>query len=313
MPAQQLDKAIDDYNEAIRLDPSFSEVYTARGNTWLARKEFDKAIADFGVGLRLDPNDAKAYTSRGLARVLKKEYERAITDFNEAIRLDPRNASAHDNRGLAWFYKKAYDRAIDDCSEAIRVDPSSVSAYNHRGNAWLASKKPDKAIVDYDEAIRLAPGQPYGCFKRAIVEMILRRAEAVADFKRVLDIERGTGDCSKYAVILGHLAARMIGDEREAKNLLDRSPAKPNAAEWPYPVVKLLRGEIDERALLEAAVDDIQRTDARCFLGVDHAIKGHKEEALAHYRWIRDHGDPASVVYTLAVSELERREKEEAK
>jgi hypothetical protein len=124
----------------------------------------------------------------------------------------------------------------------------------------------------------------------------------------VLDIEQGKGDRSTYAVILGHLAARLVRDEREATNCIDLARTKQNALTWPYAVVKLLRGEIDERALLEAAVDDNERTDARCFLGLDRAIKGHKDEAFAHFRWVRDRGDPASVVYTLAVAELERGE-----
>ncbi|MBI1914875.1 MAG: hypothetical protein HYS12_09080 [Planctomycetes bacterium] len=78
---------------------------------------------------------------------------------------------------------------------------------------------------------------------------------------------------------------------------------------WPYPAVQFLRGEIDEPALLKLATDDDKRTEARCFLGMDHALKGRRTEALAHFRWVKEHGTASFIEYTIALAELERLER----
>jgi tetratricopeptide (TPR) repeat protein len=109
-----LDAALGDYNEAIRLAPWKAYVYTNRGLLWFDKKDYDKAIADDSEAIRLDPKDAVAYSNRGTHWCAKKNYERAIADCNEAIRLDPTYAPAFSNRGLAWLKKDAYDKAIAD-------------------------------------------------------------------------------------------------------------------------------------------------------------------------------------------------------
>jgi hypothetical protein len=140
-----------------------------------------------------------------------------------------------------------------------------------------------------------------------VVLMLDRRPKSVAGFQAVLDLEGWKG-LAPYTVILGHFAARQAGDETAAKRFLKDSTDKlPDA--WPLPVVQFLRGEIDEAALLKLAVDDDKRTDARTFLGLDHALHKRKDKALAHFRWVKEHGTTAALEYVIAVAELERLEK----
>ena len=73
-----------------------------RGVAWCRAKEYDKAIADFNEAIRLDPKDAPALQLPGRSLESKEEYDKAIADYNEAIRLDPKHAEAYRNRGDAW-------------------------------------------------------------------------------------------------------------------------------------------------------------------------------------------------------------------
>jgi hypothetical protein len=134
--------------------------------------------------------------------------------------------------------------------------------------------------------------------------MILRRGEAGDGFKTVLDLEKGKGGHSTYAVIFGHVAARQAGNEADARWFLDQA-AQLDASAWPFPAVRFLRGELNEAGLLDQADDD-KRTDAHCVLGLDQLVKGHKDEALVHFRWVRDHGTTNNADYTIALAELDR-------
>jgi tetratricopeptide (TPR) repeat protein len=100
-------------------------VYFDRAFTWKSKGDIDRAIADFGEAIRIDPKYADAFFQR--ARIWndnKHNYDRAIADNTEAIRLAPRLAAAFDNRGIAYRVKGDSDHALADFNEAIRLDPN---------------------------------------------------------------------------------------------------------------------------------------------------------------------------------------------
>jgi tetratricopeptide (TPR) repeat protein len=102
--------------------------YDNRGIHYSRKGEYDRAIPDFDEAIRLDPKFAQAYNNRGIAYNNKGSYDRAIADFDEAIRLDSKNAAAYTNRGRAYNRKGSYDRAIADIDEGIRLDPKNAAA-----------------------------------------------------------------------------------------------------------------------------------------------------------------------------------------
>src|SRR5208337_651232 len=248
----------------------------------------------------------RAYYNRGNAWTYKKEYDKAIADFNEAIRIDPKYACAYHNRGNAWGNKKDYEKAIADYSEAMRIDPKCAYAYNGRGNAWRANKDYDKALSDYNEGIGIDPKYARPHFNRAVTYLVSRQDGATDGMKRVLELEDGKGERSTCAVILGSLAARIGKDDGLAKEFLGPLAAKLDAAQWPYPVVRYLRAELDDPGLLALAIDDDKRTQAHCYVGLDLLAKGQFERAFQHLRWVKEHGTPSLVEYTIALAELDR-------
>jgi tetratricopeptide (TPR) repeat protein len=190
---RDFDKAIIDFNQAIRLDPKNPRAYIGRGLAWVPKHEWNKAISDFTEAIRLDPKDASVHMCRGLVWHTKKEFEKAIWEYDESIRLDPRFASSYGNRALAWSAKGDIDKAISDYDEVIRLDPSAV-AYNNRGNTWSDTKEYDKAIADYDEAIRLDPKYVYAYINRGRAwRKTGKYAKALSDYDEVLRLDPKEG------------------------------------------------------------------------------------------------------------------------
>jgi tetratricopeptide (TPR) repeat protein len=152
-----LERALQDLNEAVRLSPDNPGWLRARGIVYAELKDYERAIRDYTDAIRLAPGDAITYYRRGSARKASKDYEQAIRDYSDAIRFDPRWSDAYFNRGNSYQSLKNYDRAIDDYSQAIRLDPKWSDAYFNRANARRAKKDYAQAVNDYREAIRLDP------------------------------------------------------------------------------------------------------------------------------------------------------------
>jgi tetratricopeptide (TPR) repeat protein len=151
------ERAVADFNEAIRLDPNFAPAYARRGVAFGRKGELDRAIADFTEAVRLDPKLHQSYSNRGLAYARKGEYDRAIADLTEAIRLDPKSATAYHNRGVSYSRKGDLDRAIADFTEAIRINPSLAKAYFNRGLAKRKKADTPGSEADIARARELDP------------------------------------------------------------------------------------------------------------------------------------------------------------
>ena len=83
--------AIENFSEAIRLDPNLAMAYNMRGLAWCGHGNTDAAIKDFSAAIRIDPKLAGAYYNRGMTRKNIGEFQSAIEDYEEAIRVDPRS------------------------------------------------------------------------------------------------------------------------------------------------------------------------------------------------------------------------------
>src|SRR5215510_9047323 len=69
--------------------------YRNRGNAWRSKGDNERAIADYDQAIRLDPKNAVAYYNRGNAWWGKGDLDRAIADYDQAIGLDPKDTAAY--------------------------------------------------------------------------------------------------------------------------------------------------------------------------------------------------------------------------
>ena len=98
-------------------EPSFDKALAA-----LELGQYERAIEDLNEAIRLDPQYANAYGHRGSAYGKLGQYEWAIEDFDEAIRLDPQYAEAYNNRGLAYRNLGQQELADRDFAKAKELE-----------------------------------------------------------------------------------------------------------------------------------------------------------------------------------------------
>jgi tetratricopeptide (TPR) repeat protein len=54
------EKVIADCTQALAIKPNFADAHGLRGSTWAAKRDYDKAIADYNEAVRLDPDPSHA-------------------------------------------------------------------------------------------------------------------------------------------------------------------------------------------------------------------------------------------------------------
>ena len=126
--------ALDDYNQAIQIDPQYAIVYTNRG--WLKHDklgDYQGALHDYNLAIQLDPQYALAYNNRGwLKHDLLGDYQGALQDYNLAIQYDSQLILAYINRGTLMYNNlKDYQGAKADWERALQIDPHNITAKNN--------------------------------------------------------------------------------------------------------------------------------------------------------------------------------------
>ena len=97
---------------------NLASAYNNRGFAYDNKGHYDKAIEDYNKAITINPNYANAYYNRGVAYGNKGQIDRAIEDFNKAISINPNYAGAYYNRGLAYALSGNIGRAISDLQKA---------------------------------------------------------------------------------------------------------------------------------------------------------------------------------------------------
>ena len=304
------DRAIQDFNEAIRLNPNFERAYYLRGNAYIVKEEYDRATQDFNEAIQLNPNAETAYYGRGYAYKKKGDYDRAIQDFNEAIRLNPNFERAYYNRANAYIDKEEYDRAIQDFNEAIQLNPNNGNNYNNRGVAYIRKGDYGRAIQDYSQAIHLNSNDTTAYLNRGGAYFAQSNlTAAIADFEHTISAAPSSSAAVSAALFLHVVMKRQGHDDAQQ---LARVAAAADLSKWPGPVLKLDLGQVTANEVMVAAASGVSAwqkwrvCDANYFTGEDALLHHQRTTALARFTAARDACPKGDVGYTAALAELKR-------
>lgn len=205
--------AIDDYTQAIRLDPSYSNAYYRRAIGRYDQGDKQGAIADYNEAIRLNPNNAIAYFNRGVALYNVGNYQDAIADFSQSISFDPNDISAYYARGVARRNLKDGRGMFEDFDQIVRLAPNNAKTYFNRALARATLLDREGTVSDFTEAIRLDPRYTEAYINRAQVRRRLGDREgSIQDLTIALQIQPDNG----IAYYTRGLFRRDLGDRQGA-------------------------------------------------------------------------------------------------
>jgi predicted O-linked N-acetylglucosamine transferase (SPINDLY family) len=148
-------KALDDYDHAIALDPTYAYAHCNRGAVLERLDRWDDALRSYDRALELDPGDYLACYNRGSALRSLKRFEDALKSYDRAVELNKNYVPVFVNRGNVLQKLRRFDAAIESYNRAIGLDASIAEAYMGRGVSLASLRRFPAALASYDHAIQL--------------------------------------------------------------------------------------------------------------------------------------------------------------
>jgi tetratricopeptide (TPR) repeat protein len=128
-------RKIEDYDNALRLNPNIADAYNNRGVAKKHLGRFSEAIADYDQAILLKPDFAVAYFNRGDAKKALGQYENALKDFDKAIELRPNLPQPYGNKGCTLVALGRHKEALIWLNKCLALDENAKFAQNCRQEA----------------------------------------------------------------------------------------------------------------------------------------------------------------------------------
>ena len=150
-------EAIDQYEQALRLEPDFVQAHTNLGAALKRQGKVREAIGQYEQAVRVEPGDIGAHYDLGNALLQAGMPQEAIGHYEQALRLKPDNAAVHNNLAVALMGRGRLREAISHYEQVVRLTPDSAMAHYNLGVALEQVGRVQEAIQQYGYALRIKP------------------------------------------------------------------------------------------------------------------------------------------------------------
>jgi tetratricopeptide (TPR) repeat protein len=117
--------ALQYYNNALKLQPHSVEALYDRGLFYQNTGQVEKAVKDYNELLKIDPTYGFAYFNIGfIAMKFEKDYPKAVTYFTSALTNEAHYVEAYYNRGICYEKLGEIQKAKADYNEALNIYPT---------------------------------------------------------------------------------------------------------------------------------------------------------------------------------------------
>lgn len=118
----QFSAAVEDYQQALALEPKLAEAYNGLGLAYRGLGRYDQATDAFERALQINPLYLHARNNLGVSRADTGNYPEAISILQRVIELDSSLASAHFNLAVVYLRLKRRNAALEQLKILRELD-----------------------------------------------------------------------------------------------------------------------------------------------------------------------------------------------
>jgi len=152
---QSLEKAKDQFNQAIQKDPAYADAYAGLADYYVAAPDYEpipeneaaqKAKAAAEKALAIDPSSANAHAALAAADWSLFNFADSEVEFKRALELNPNLANAHHWYGLFLSWENRDQEAISQVGRAVELDPLNLQYNSNLGQVLCNARQYDACL-----------------------------------------------------------------------------------------------------------------------------------------------------------------------
>ncbi|RUS90257.1 hypothetical protein EGW08_001946 [Elysia chlorotica] len=145
--------AMQDYQRALKLDPTYALAYFNAANVYFHTRHFRQALEYYQKATQYNPKDESAFLNLAITKVLLHDPQGALADFKVAAKLSPYSAHIYFNRANLYASLQQFDKAEKEYSKALELKPDDALMLKRRADVRGKLGRTADAIQDYRRAV----------------------------------------------------------------------------------------------------------------------------------------------------------------
>jgi tetratricopeptide (TPR) repeat protein len=191
-------------NSGFEFAASLSRAYNNRGAAFRRKGDRKHALDDYDEAVRLNPTNSRALHNRGVIYGEQEFYDLALEDFDTAIKIEPGYANAWNARCWTKVIIGQLRDAVNDCTQSLHLRAADPVTLRSRALAFLKLGQPDRAITDYDASLSLEPKNASALFGRGVAKQMQHNGSGTSDMQAAATLNAGVAkEFEKYGVSTG--------------------------------------------------------------------------------------------------------------
>ncbi len=247
------DEAMEQYREALRLDPGFLSARINLANELLARRKPDEAIGHYLRVLEEHPETIEALNNLGAALELTGKPAEAEARYRRALEIDPDAPVSHFNLASVLYASGRFSEAIPHLRRTLALMPEHDPARALLDSASSAQQEVERIITFYR-------ARGVALKERAVAHAVLaselaagrRLEEAAEQYRRAVTIDPGYAEAHSNLGVVLQMRGDLHGAVQQYRRALEIDPGN---GEFHYNLGTALLG-LNER---EEAIDNFKR------------------------------------------------------
>ena len=160
-------KAIDFFEEAIKLEPGYAQAYAMVANTWAylgitGQAQPDKAFEIVerysGKALQLDDTIAESHIAKATMHLMHDgNWQAGYDSIQTAIRLNPASAGAYTMLAMYHLFNHNIPEAVKVMEQAVQIDPLSPQINHYLSDCYFFADRYDDAVRVADKLLEMNP------------------------------------------------------------------------------------------------------------------------------------------------------------
>jgi eukaryotic-like serine/threonine-protein kinase len=220
-------KALDYFNKAIALDPTYFRPYQFLGGYYYDRAQYAEAEAQYRKEVEYALNDMDGLSDLGGVLVEEGKYSEAEKILREALRIRATPPSL-DNLGAAMAYQGRDTEALPYYEQAAALEGSNHRYWINIGDVQRRLKRPKAARTAYQKGFALTSAHlkrsPGSYQVRAYMAYIEARLGQKANARNEIVQALQSPDKDKQLLMCAIWTYEALGDRKHALELVNQIP-----------------------------------------------------------------------------------------